>query len=210
VTTNPFALFGALAGPLVILGVITIVRRPPRWRPAVFLWLVAIGQLVALGIDSHAQPRYIYIATSLLVVLGVDHLRRLVGERPRLPRAALPIVALAWLSVVIAIVPYARFRDRIEAPAVAAGRAIASDAGDRPCTIVAHVAPQLQWYSRCEVKVFFALAQLRPLPADRAGYAVSVPWAPLSIDEVARWLKAVAQPLATADPHGQAWALRSR
>src|SRR6185503_12187704 len=72
-TANPFRFYGALVAPIALAGLLGVART--RRRAAWYLWLVAVAQLVAIGLQTHAQPRYIFIATALFVVLGVEVIR---------------------------------------------------------------------------------------------------------------------------------------
>ncbi|MGE5181887.1 MAG: glycosyltransferase family 39 protein, partial [Acidobacteriota bacterium] len=80
-TSNPMSSFGVLGTPLVVAGLVAAVRPPERWRGPVFLVAIAIGQVVVLGLHTFAQPRYIFVATILLVTCGLDAVRRAVPMR---------------------------------------------------------------------------------------------------------------------------------
>jgi hypothetical protein len=175
-TSNPFRFYGGLVAPVMVAGLAGVVRRPSR--PALFLAAVAVGQLVAIGLQSHAQPRYVYVATALLVVLGVDAIARFATDRGFAGRRyALALVALAWLAIAIAVVPYARWLSRERGPLVAAAAAIRADAAGRPCIVDARVVTQLMWYSTCEGYLFKPETGLPPPPVGKREYLVSVPHA---------------------------------
>jgi Dolichyl-phosphate-mannose-protein mannosyltransferase len=141
-SANPFLHYGVLATPVLLAGLLSIVRAQ---RPAArVLWLVAVGQIVVLGLISHAQTRYIYVALTLLVVLGVDQIAR-VGRYARLARAA---VVLAWVGVVVAIVVRAGRPDWRQ-QVVEAAAIIRRDAPDTACHVVSRRFTQLMWYSGC-------------------------------------------------------------
>jgi len=169
--------------------------------------LLALGQLIALGLQSHAQPRYVFFATALLVVAGVDVLRRI--DRPRLAAAA---CALAWLGLAIAIVPYDHYLADRRRPLYAAAAAVRDDAAGRPCAIAANVAPQLIWVTRCEVVIAKTAGKLAaPWPADTpALYVVSAPHAVVSpgqLQDVAATVHAVPHELSVSSPEARAWRL---
>ena len=112
-TSNPFLFYGALIAPVAVLGLLGLpwVRRKAPW----YLGLIAIAQLMSLGLQSHGQPRYVFVATALFVVLGVDRVSRL--DLTRLARRmgvsaedgvaiAAALVATSWLGVASAAVRY--------------------------------------------------------------------------------------------------------
>src|SRR5258708_20815594 len=76
VSTNPFRFYGALIAPLLVTGLVRLARPNRR---ILFAGTVALGQVILLGLQSHAQPRYVFVATVLLAILGVD----LVARWPR-------------------------------------------------------------------------------------------------------------------------------
>ncbi len=181
VTAIPFVFYGALVAPVMIAGLVSIARPPERWRPTLFLALVALGQIIVLGLESHAQPRYVFVATALLVVLGVDALLRYLPEASR--RLGPALIVLAWLGAAIAVVPLAHYLTRQRGPLWHAAAALRSDAAGKPCVIAARDAPELIWATRCEVVI--ATRPYRPLPADRLRYVVSLPHAAVSVAPIA-------------------------
>jgi dolichyl-phosphate-mannose-protein mannosyltransferase len=207
VTSNPFRFYGALVAPVMIAGLVALrTRRRAPW----FVVLLALGQFVSLGIESHAQPRYVFFATALLVVAGVDVIRRL--DRPRLAVAA---CALAWLGLAIAIVPFQHYLAELRRPLYATATAVRDDAAGRPCAIAANVAPQLIWATHCDVIIAKTAPSLRePWPPDaRVKYVVSAPHAVVSaiqLQAVAATAHAVPHELAVASPgspEARAWRL---
>jgi len=206
-TSNPFRFYGALAPVVMIAGLASLVRPPAHWRPTIFVAAVALGQLVAIGLQSHGQPRYVYFATALLVVLGVDAIRRAAIARPRLayPRVALAVVGAAWLGVAIALPAY---RNRIadeRGPVFAAGEAIRADAAGAPCLVIARVVPQLAWYSRCETILERTLADAGAIAPH--SYVVSLPGFATTVEPIATATHATATPLPTGDPRAVVWRL---
>jgi hypothetical protein len=220
-TSNPFLFYGALVAPVAVLGLVGLpwVRRRAPW----YLAIVAIAQLVSLGLQSHGQPRYVFVATALLVVLGVDRLARLDLARlllrldlprllPRLdllhllPRLARALVVLSWLGTGAASVLYYRHLDDERAPIVEAANVIRAHTGDRPCAAVAMIVPQLMWYSDCQVLASALL--VGPLPADRTRYAVTFTRWPIQLAPILAAQHLRATPLPTADPRAKVWLLQ--
>ncbi|HMG56664.1 MAG TPA: glycosyltransferase family 39 protein [Kofleriaceae bacterium] len=198
VTSEPLRFYGVLVAPVMAAGLLGLVRT--RRRAPWYLAIVALGQLVALGVQSHGQSRYVFVAVVLLVVLGVDAAARL--ARPRLALAA---VATAWLGVAGASVVVCRHLEQQRAPIAAAGGAIRGDAAGRPCAVVAAAVPQLVWYSRCQV--YLASRLDAPTPADRVRYAVALAHGSIDLGAIAALHQLRAVPVATGDPAAQVWRL---
>lgn len=217
-TSNPFLFYGALVAPVAVAGLLGLarVRRRAPW----YLAIVAIAQLVSLGLQSHGQPRYVFVATALFVVLGVDRLARIDLSRLDLSRldlsrldlfrrlrlGALGLVALSWLGAAVAGVLYYRHLDDERAPIVDAATVIRAHTGDRPCAAVAMIVPQLMWYSGCEVLASALL--VGPLPADRTRYAVTFTRWPIQLASILAAQHLRATPLLTADPRAKVWLLQ--
>ncbi len=177
---NPLRYHGVLAAPVAIAGLLGIARPPVQRRRARFLAIVALGQFVVIGLVSHANARFIFLAIILLVVLGVDAISRVIAARPGLERRATRIAAITvvagWLGMLIAIVPVQHHLQRGLAEVVASGRAIRADAAGRPCAVIARAVPQIMWYSGCTaVKPPRGVEALPPLPDGHRIYAASVP-----------------------------------
>jgi 4-amino-4-deoxy-L-arabinose transferase-like glycosyltransferase len=200
-TSNPLAYYGALITPVILAAFVGLARRFRR-RAAWFVAIVAIGQLLAIGIQSHAQPRYVFVAIALLVVLGVETWRAAAR-----PRVALAVVGLAWLAIAIAIVPYDQKVTRAREAITAAATAIRADRGARPCVVIAGMVPQLIWYTGCagERVVSVAPASLAP---GRARYVVSTPYAVIDGDAFAAAHGVTLVALPTADDRTRVWAIR--
>jgi hypothetical protein len=194
-SSNPLSEFGVLGAPLVLAGIVGALRPPARWRPPVFLAAIAVGQLVVLGLQARAQPRYIYVATILLVVVGVDAAARVVPAW-LVRRIAVPLVALALFAVAAAAVPVGRHRARARQPIAVAADAIRADAAGRPCAIASLQVPQLVWRTGCA-----GILPRAPWPEGRLRYLVSVPDGRVELDDTA------ATPLPVADPRARVWLL---
>jgi hypothetical protein len=202
-TSNPLLFYGALVAPLMVAGLAALVRPPGQRRTVWFLGVIALGQIVAIGLQSHAQPRYIFVATCLLVVLGVA----IVGPARR-ARPALALVVLSWLGCAIAIIPYNVHLSRLRAPLLAAATAIRADAQAQPCIVVARVVTQLAWYTGCDTMLLRDPRRLDPLPEGVRAYLASVPHGTTGPDVVAATLHRTASPIATHDELSQVWLLR--
>ncbi len=205
VTTDPFYFYGALVAPLAVLGLYGVIRRPTR--ASLFLVFVALAQIVAIGLKSHAQPRYVFIATTLLVVLGVDQALRLLADRPRLARAGAVVVAVAWLGAAAVMVPYNRWLANERAALRAAADAIDRDDASARCLVACRVVTQLMWYTGCDSFLLRDLSQLPAWPTDVRRYVVSVPHGTTAIAPIAAAEHATPVAVPTAHPRAQVWRL---
>jgi hypothetical protein len=152
VAVNPFGTYGLLAPPVFVAGLLAASRL--RDRPTALLWTIAVLDVVAIGLISHAQTRYIAYGTTLLVVLGVDLLRRQIAARPPRLRAALGAAAALAIAVMWVLVA----RLQLQSPArrlestrstLDAAAAIRADAAGAPCLVEGETYTQLEWYSGC-------------------------------------------------------------
>jgi hypothetical protein len=197
-TSNPLQFYGVLIAPVMLAGVLGLLQT--RRRAPWFLAIVALGQLVALGLNNHGQSRYVFVAAVLLAVIGVDTLAR-IGR----PGVALAMVAAAWLGTVVTQVVVCRGAALGRAPIVRAADAARADAAGRRCAVVAAMVPQVAWYSRCQVYLSRLLDA--PMPADRARYAVATAHRPIDLDRAVAVHHARARPLPTGDPDALVWRL---
>ena len=200
VLSNPFVFYGALAPPVMLAGLAGLVRAR---RPHVFLALVAIAQIVSLGLFSEGSARFVFLAVVFLVVLGVDALAHVLAGRRRLIRIAGGVVVLAWLGMIAAVIPVQRHVAAKLRDMTAASRAIRADAADRPCVVLAYAVTQLMWYSRC-LGLQPNTAKERG-PPDARRYVAPMPGRPIDAREIAQTLDAEPIPLA-----GGAFYLRPR
>lgn len=202
---NPFTHYGVLITPVLVVGVLAIVCPPAHARRrAGFLAIIAVGQIVTLGLVSHANVRFIFVAVALLTILGVDALLRAFPQRFAARIAAVAIVA-GWAGMVIRVVPIERRIGRGLTDLVAAGAAIRADAGGRPCTVVARATPQIMWYSGCGAVKVRTFDGVSTLPADRRWYTANTPRRPADPEALAASIDAEAIPLVDG-----AWYLRPR
>lgn len=143
---HPFWFFGALAPPLMLLSLTT----RDRWRR--FAVAIGIADIVALGLETAAQTRYVVLGLALLVAVGVAELRdRLAGTRHRRAVAIACGIAIGATWLVALAAAYTQ-RDRRAAgvsPTLEAAAAIRRDAAGAPCAVVGRHYSQLEWYSGC-------------------------------------------------------------
>jgi hypothetical protein len=151
-TANPLLYYGPVTAPAMLAGLVAI--RRGRDRRVRLLWLMAVGDIVAVGMTPIAQTRYIFFGIVLLVILGVDELGRWISARRpparrALGRCAAAAVALAWLGAAIAVYRLPGLRRDSMAGTLAAVAAIRDDARGAPCEVIARHTTQLQWYTGC-------------------------------------------------------------
>lgn len=148
---RPFATYGIVVAPLALLGLLAARRR---WRVSALQW-VAFGQLVILTLTTEAQARYAFLATTLLVILGVDfvlHLAQQASDRAAtgMTAVALVLVGATWGVVLRDAVRYRGLRSNGAASAIMAARAIAADRDPNvPCEVLSSDTTRVEWYSGC-------------------------------------------------------------
>ena len=199
-TSNPFVMYGAVIAPLVVAGLIALVRPPARWRPSILFGVIALGQFVIVGVTGTAQPRYVCVAVALLVAMAIDGILRLWPGK-RIQRIGLGVFAAAWLSVAIVAIPVNRGHARLRAPLVAAAHAIAADSAGKPCLITGIEVTLLVWQTGC--RDLLPLAPYEPGPPDELHYVVSQDARPIDVHaiEAARHETALVVRVAAASVH---------
>jgi hypothetical protein len=148
--SHPIAYVGALAAPLVVIAV------AGAWRDRWYLYAAVIGlaDIIALGLETHAQGRYILLGVVLLVAVGTavarDFALQLAGPVRRAIGAlcAMAVVA-SWLAAIAAAWGARDRRVAGMAPTLAACEAIHRDARGHACLVIGRHTTQLEWYSGC-------------------------------------------------------------
>ncbi len=151
-TSNPFVYYGIATAPVMIAGLAAIHRA--RDRRVLLLWLLAVADIVAVGLTPIAQPRYIFFGIVLLVILGTDELLRWVRARGPAARRVLGgcaagVVAVSWIAVAIGMLRLEDTRLRSMRGTLDAIAAIRADARGAPCDVIGRRSTQLQWYTGC-------------------------------------------------------------
>jgi hypothetical protein len=153
IVNNPFTYYGTITTPLLVLGLCSIIR--PRDRRAVMLWLIAVLDIVAIGLTTYAESRYIVVAIVLLLALGVDVVDRLIsacppGARRILAGVAAVAVTVAWIAIAL---PSRKLGERRRVrwqSMLTAAEIVRRDAAGARCKVVARHTSQVEWYSGCE------------------------------------------------------------
>ncbi len=152
-----------LAGPLAaVLGGLGLAwyltaalrrRRGREVRGALFLLAAASIQVLALGLISHAEERFVFSAIAMVLIAGSGAVVAVVQRlKPATAGAVLAATALAVAaSFVVSI-------DRVDRQlsGVATSRAILLDVSDfvaagpaSDCVVLTSSVPEITWYSRC-------------------------------------------------------------
>ncbi len=149
VSGNVLATYGFVVAPLMIVGVLR--GWSDRWL--VVLRLIAVAQIIVLGLTTHAQSRFVFLATALLVVCGVQAARRLRTRttrlRPALNAMATAAIVASWAGGLAAGVWAPRARAASYRPTLLASEAIREDAQGVECEVLGRHTAQLDWYSGC-------------------------------------------------------------
>ncbi|MBW3663065.1 MAG: hypothetical protein KY469_08200 [Actinobacteria bacterium] len=127
-----------------------------RRRLALFLLVPAVGGAVLVAFASGPDPRFlIHTVTLLSIATAVAFAEATSGRR-------VVAVAVALLVVGAAGTGYLQARHRVIVVAqdrtaiVAAAEAVAADADDEPCGVLAWPVPIVTWYSGCTTEHFGA------------------------------------------------------
>ena len=147
---HPIAYIGALATPLCVIAI------AGAWRDRWWLYAAVIGvvDIVWLGIETHAQGRYILLGVVLLVAVGTavarDFALQLAGPVRRAIGALCAMAVIAsWIAAIAAAWGARERRIAGMAPTLAACEAIHRDARGHACTVIGRHTTQLEWYSGC-------------------------------------------------------------
>ena len=142
VTRWPWAVAGPVMGAVAAIGVAAGARRGGVARLCV---VVALGQIVLLGLRAHGEARYVFFATSALTIAGAAW----IAARPRVRAVTLALSAVsAVVGGGLAIARVDRVAHR-RAGLVAASLAVRADARGERCLVYTGTQPQVAWYSGC-------------------------------------------------------------
>lgn len=154
---------GGYVGPIAlaaaVVGVITTWRSPETRRRYLFLLVPALVQVLALGLISHGEPRFIFFPLALVVVAGVMAIDTWISERTTAwPRA------LAWASCVLLVgslaLSAAGARESVDSraasnePVELAALEVVALAGGESCGVLTSYTPQVTYYSGCASVIF--------------------------------------------------------
>jgi hypothetical protein len=165
VTSNPFTFYGLAMPPVLIAGLVALRRD----RGTALLWIVAVADIIAMGIITEAQARYVLIGTTLLVILGVHFIRARIASRHVVVRIAAAAVVATWLITVVFLVRNPGRRHTAMRATLVAAAAIRADARPGRCYLWGQHYTQLEVYTPCFGGAFSAW---EALPRHEAIYVV--------------------------------------
>jgi hypothetical protein len=156
-------------GPIVIVvsfgGLVRWWRQRDIREQLLFLLFPAFAQVLALGLISHGEARFIFFPLALIVVAGafsLDHWMSLdrwsAGSDSRSPVAAAAgiavLVAGSLALSVVAARDSARNRSSLNVAVEGAGYEVREEAGEATCGVMTTYAPQITFYSGCATDIF--------------------------------------------------------
>jgi len=163
----PWRLIGPLGAAVAAVGIVAVVRHAGSRGFARFIGVAALVPIAVLGTLVHAEPRYILVPMSLLVIAGSVELSALLSRRApgRALNAALVAVSVAGLLLGAATTAV-EHRSRAEAFdwKREVGLDIGAVAGGTDCWILTADVPIMSWYSGCPAVNFLSGGE-----TDRAG-----------------------------------------
>ncbi|MGA8039748.1 MAG: hypothetical protein WCA93_06525, partial [Acidimicrobiia bacterium] len=122
-----------------------------------FLLLPAVAQIIALGILSHGEPRFVFFPMALIVAAAAMAIRENFWPH----RSA---IRLGWALMVLIVgslaLSAASVRNLVEHRAASnesielAGLDVSDQAADESCGVMTSYTPQITYYSECSSDVF--------------------------------------------------------
>jgi 4-amino-4-deoxy-L-arabinose transferase-like glycosyltransferase len=152
---HPIAFYGLLIAGVIIVGLLSL----PRNRQNIWLWSIAIFQVAVLSLTTQAQPRFIYLATVLLLCLGAASMLAFLSRfRGRIQNWFLLAMCLAvagmWVKTVANASNHRGNRLSSQTRIFIAARIIRQDHKEHPCVVVSSEdRTRLEWYSGCRAVI---------------------------------------------------------
>lgn len=122
-------------------------------RTAFFLAVPAVGQILALGVISHGEPRFVFYPVALLVIVASIGLNRLTS---RVPAGWERIGSVTLVTAVVCLLGLNLSRIDHSAEARAASTLVLQEAAahvrsaaEGACGVVTSYTPQITWFSEC-------------------------------------------------------------
>ena len=149
---GPIGRYGVLIAPLMLVGALAACRQ----RSWTSLQLLAVAQIIVLGLTTLPQTRYIFFAIVVLVAVGVGAVRCVAAQTQPRTRSVLAIVAAvlvvcSWISMFVHGAVWRSQHAAFTAPTVAVAKAIRADARGAACEVRGQPTTQIDWYSGCYV-----------------------------------------------------------
>ncbi|WP_020574991.1 hypothetical protein [Actinopolymorpha alba] len=154
-------LAAALAGWRILRGR----ARPGADRRTVFVGLAAGLVFVLLGLTAHGEPRFVFLAVILLLVLGVQSLASWAGRWSPALLAGMAVTALVTLPATYTYLAGGSLA-QVTRTRAALVEVAETFRGERDCLLVTGYQPELGWYSGCATASVWQ-ARSRTLPPGR-------------------------------------------
>jgi hypothetical protein len=156
-------------GPIAIVfgfaGLVVWWRQRDIRERLLFLLIPAFAQILALGLISHGETRFIFFPLALIVVAGAFSLDRWMsldrwtaGSDSRFQvaiAAGVAVLVAGSLALsVIAARDSVQNRSSLNVAVEKAGYAVREEAGKATCGVMTTYAPQITFYSGCATDIF--------------------------------------------------------
>jgi hypothetical protein len=169
---------GPIMGGLTVVGMFGGIRAlviRDSSSPLGPLTLAALLQVVWLGVTAHGEPRYVFLAVTMLAICGAVVIGRAISRgRVGLMRVAVAAYATSCFAgaILVAWFLHASADRAVEkgAPLQVAATAIREDADGLPCRVFTGEVGPVTWYSRCESVAIPSDLTSRLLDAGRRSY----------------------------------------
>jgi hypothetical protein len=129
-------------------------RRAGYW----FLLAPAFGQVLALGLISHGEPRFLFFPIALVMVAGAVTLQWAMVARRRWGRLVVWVSAMVLLGSLALSVDSARRAVAVRIvnnePVELASVVVAGESASAPCGVLTSYSPQVTFYSGCATMTF--------------------------------------------------------
>ena len=156
----PLAGFVGPVASIAALGGLIGQWQDPKFRERyLFLLVPAILQVLALGLLSHGEPRFVFFPLALVMVAGALSVDSwLAGRAGRgVEAVALGLGMLLFGSLVLATGSVRRGvenRAAVNQPIELAAEEASTISGEDTCAVMTTPAPQVTYYSECSTRIF--------------------------------------------------------
>jgi hypothetical protein len=149
-------------GPIALVAAIigVVIARHDRDRRAGYWFLLApaFGQVLALGLISHGEPRFLFFPIALVMVAGAVTLQWAMVARRRWGRLVVWVSAMVLLGSLALSVDSARRAVAVRIvnnePVELASVVVAGESASAPCGVLTSYSPQVTFYSGCATMTF--------------------------------------------------------
>jgi len=150
---------GPVALVAALVGMATAWRDHSERQGYLFLLIPALAQVVALGLISHGEPRFLFFPIALVVVAGAMTIHRWASQTATswglAVASAVGIVVIGSLALSSTFAgDWVRNRTASNEPVELAAVEVSSLAGGASCGVFTSYTPQVTFYSGCASEVF--------------------------------------------------------